>query len=84
MSRKLSASFARVSQNLPRIENEIFAQDGNLYGFAGVAEIFQRAAEKFSFREDGERGGSGGFERSSKGATGSNGSRRTPRRETQA
>src|SRR5205807_1214781 len=36
---------------------------GNLYGFAGVAEIFQRAAEKFPFGQNGERGGSGGFER---------------------
>jgi len=51
--------------DLPRIEDEILAQDRDLDGFACVAEIFQSAAEKFTLCEDGEGDCSGGFERSS-------------------
>jgi hypothetical protein len=35
--------------DLPGIEDEVLAKDGNLYGFARIAQIFQRAAKKFSF-----------------------------------
>ena len=44
--------------DLPRIEDEIFAQDWLGDFFAGIAEIFERAAEEFGLGEDGEGGGS--------------------------
>src|SRR5260370_39379691 len=44
------------------IEDKILAEDGKVHGFSGVAEIFQRAAKKFRFGEDGERHGARGFE----------------------
>ena len=48
--------------DLPGIEDEIFAQNGERDFFAGIAKIFQRAAEEFAFGENGESGGAGGFE----------------------
>lgn len=47
--------------DLPGIENEILTESGKLDLFAGIAEIFQGAAEEFAFREDGESRGSCGF-----------------------
>jgi hypothetical protein len=49
--------------DLPRIEDKIFPQDGLRDFLAGVAEIFERAAEEFGLGEDGERYGAGGRER---------------------
>ncbi len=48
--------------NLPGIEDKILAQNRELDGLAGIAEIFQRAAEKFSFREHGKRASPRGFQ----------------------
>src|SRR5258708_4430698 len=48
--------------DLPGIEDKILAEYGKIHGFSGVAEIFQRAAKKFRFGEDGERHGARGFE----------------------
>lgn len=56
--RVVGASFP----DLPRIEDKILAKDGKLDGFAGVAKIFQRAAEEFAFGEHGKSGSTRGFE----------------------
>src|SRR4029077_9148224 len=37
--------------DLPGIEDKILAEDGNIHGFSGVAEVFERTAKKFWFRE---------------------------------
>src|SRR5260370_15358379 len=49
--------------DLPGIEDKILAQNRELDGLAGVAEIFQRAAEKFAFGQNGESGSARSFER---------------------
>jgi len=53
--------------DLPGIEDKILAENGKIHGFSSVAEIFQRAAKKFRFGEDGERNGARGFERGGQG-----------------
>ena len=49
--------------DLPGIEDKILAKDGELDGFARIAQIFQRAAKKFSFGEHGERSRACRFQR---------------------
>ena len=39
---------------MPGVEDKIFAQDGLGDFFAGVAQVFESAAEEFGFGEDGE------------------------------
>jgi hypothetical protein len=51
---------------LPGVKDEIFAKDRDLNRFARVAEVFECAAEEFSFGEDRERDGACGFERRGK------------------
>ena len=48
---------------MPRVEDKIFAQDGLADFFAGVAKIFEGAAEEFGLGEDGESGCTGSGER---------------------
>lgn len=48
--------------NLPGIKNEILAEGGEGDLGAGIAKIFEGATKEFGFGEDGESGGSGGFE----------------------
>ena len=47
--------------DLPGVEDEVFAEYGELDGFASIAEILQRAAKEFRFGEYGERGSARGF-----------------------
>src|SRR6266436_5402262 len=47
--------------HLPGVEDEIFAEHGELDRFASVAEIFQRATQEFRFGEYGKRGSTRGF-----------------------
>ncbi len=47
--------------DLPGVEDEVFAEHGELDRFASVAEIFQRAAEEFRFGEHRKRGSARGF-----------------------
>ena len=49
--------------DLPGIEDKIFAQNRELDGLAGIAEVFQRAPEKFAFGQNRESGSARGFER---------------------
>ncbi len=47
---------------MPRVEDKIFAQDGLGDFFAGVAQVFECAAEEFGLGEDREGGGAVGGE----------------------
>src|SRR5690242_17295994 len=48
--------------DLPRIEEEVLAQHGELHGISSVAEILERASKKFAFGQHGKHGGSRGFQ----------------------
>jgi hypothetical protein len=53
--------------NLPGIKDKILAQSGEGHFLACIAKILERAAEEFTFRENGKRGGAGGFQGFGKG-----------------
>src|SRR6266851_4138609 len=48
--------------NLPGIKNKILAQNRKLHDLASIAQVFQRAAEKFSLCEHGKRASPGEFQ----------------------
>src|SRR5579872_4786767 len=50
--------------DLPGIKDEVLAKDRNLYRVPRVAEIFQRAAKEFAFRENGKHRGARIFQSS--------------------